>query len=706
MSYRIGIDVGGTFTDFLVVDDDGATSTYKTLSTPEDPSVGVLDGLGQMAADREIGLEQFVAQVDRVVHGTTVATNAVLTNDGAKVGLLTTEGFRDFLHMRRGAKERPFDNKMPYPKPLVERYLVRGVRERTDYRGEVTTELDAAGLSEELDYLREQGVEALAICFMHSYANAANEEAAAAVTRAALPDAYLSVSSELLPQIRLYDRISTTALNSYVGPIIRNYLDKLIERLRGIGFGGVLLIMKSNGGVTTPEHAQAVAVNTVLSGPASAPVAGAQYAGVHGYQDSLTVDMGGTSFDVAMIKDGEPALVNEGKIGPWNLAIPVVDIVTIGAGGGSIASVDNGILSVGPASAGADPGPACYGFGGDRPTVTDADLVLGYLDPDYFLGGTMQLDKERSEAVISEQIAAPLGISVHEAAAGIYDLINVNMAVGVREVTVRRGYDPRDFPLLCAGGAGPIHAGMIALELEVPVAIVPSESSIFCAAGMLMSDLKHDFVRTYKVELDGADLDRLRAAFAEMVEEGRRTLEEEHVDVDRIRRQQTADLRYLGQNNELSIPLPEEVLASGDLGALVAAFHRRHDELFGYSTPEIGLELVNLRVACVGATEKPGMVEQPYDGEDPGAAFKRERSVYMRNRGWLEVPVYDGHLLRHGNLISGAAIVEQRNTTILVLPEFDLVCDRNGSFVTYLRDHADAGPSRYVAAGATAGSGT
>jgi N-methylhydantoinase A len=521
----------------------------------------------------------------------------------------------------------------------------------------------------------------------------------------ALPDTYLSVSSELLPQIRLYDRISTTALNSYVGPIIRRYLDKLIERLQEIGFAGVLLIMKSNGGVTTPEHAQAVAVNTVLSGPASAPVAGAQYAGAHGYADSLTVDMGGTSFDVAMIKDGEPALVNEGKIGPWNLAIPVVDIVTIGAGGGSIAGVDNGILSVGPASAGADPGPACYGFGGELPTVTDADLVLGYLDPDYFLGGTMDLDRERSEAAIQARVADPLGLSVHEAAAGIYDLINVNMAVGVREVTVRRGYDPRDFPLLCAGGAGPIHAGMIALELEIPVVIVPSESSIFCAAGMLMSDLKHDFVRTYKVELDGADLGRLRGAFEEMIGEGRRTLEEEHVEGGQIRWQMTADLRYLGQNNELSIPLPQDALDGADLGALTAAFHQRHDELFGYSTPEIGLELVNLRVACVGETEKPGVAEQPYDGEDPAKAFKRDRQIYMRNRGWLKVPVYDGHNLRHGNLVTGPAIVEQRNTTILVLPEFDLVCDRNGSFVMFLRDHPGAGVSRFVAAGAAAGSG-
>ena len=519
MPYRIGVDVGGTFTDFLLFDSNGAAIVHKVLSTPDDPSRAVLAGLAQMADDAGVDLATFIAEVDLIVHGTTVTTNAVLTGKTSRTGLLTTRGFRDALQMRRGIREVQYDNKYPAAEPLVPRWLRRPISERVDTEGSVVTPLELADVDAAVTLFKESAIDAVAICFMHGYANDAHERAAAERVRQLMPDAYLSVSSEVLPQVRFYERISTTVLNAVVGPILSRYLGNLTARLADEAFAGALLIMQSNGGVTSPEVASDLAASTLLSGPAAAPVAGMAYVAPHHTQDFITIDMGGTSFDAALVKDGAPSITTDSRVNRHALGLASMEINTIGAGGGSIAWIDDGgLLRMGPDSAGASPGPVCYGRGGAAPTCSDADLVLGYLDADFFAGGTIPLDRDAAEHAIAEQIGRPLEMTAVEAANGMYHLMNVNMASAIREISVQKGYDPRDFLLLCAGGAGPLHAAAIAAELEIKNILIPKESSIFCAAGMLHSDLKHDFVRSYHTAFaaDTIDQDRFAALVGEM----------------------------------------------------------------------------------------------------------------------------------------------------------------------------------------------
>jgi len=551
---KVGIDVGGTFTDFLVTGSDGEMQVGKVLSTPEDPSIGLLAGLEELALEREQSLAEFARGISTIVHGTTVTTNVVLTCTGAKTGLLTTEGVRDALEMRRGIREEQYDNRYTNVPPLVPRYLRRPVRGRLDHAGKEVEPLRLEDVEQAAEFLSEQGVEAVAICFMNSFANPEHERLAAKIVRKRLPEAYLSVSAEVLPSIRFYPRVSTTVLNSYVGPVLSHYLDSLTQRLNEVGFSGVLLIMQSNGGVVAPEIARDRAAVTLLSGPAAGPSAGMTFAGAHGHRDYITVDMGGTSFDAALVRDGQPLTVTEGQINRFALALPMLDIVTIGAGGGSIGWLDEGgLLRVGPRSAGADPGPAGYGKGGCEPTVTDADLVLARLSPEFFAGGRMPLDLDAARGAIEEKIAGPLGLSVAEAAAGIARVVDSSMAAGVREVTIRRGYDPREFPMVVAGGAGPNHACAIASELAIPLFIVPRQSSIFCAAGMLMTDLKHDVVQSHIARLDDLPREELLAEAEKLAERGRRILREENVPEDRIRTLLEAEMRYVRQYHEVSL---------------------------------------------------------------------------------------------------------------------------------------------------------
>lgn len=690
MSYRIGIDVGGTFTDFLLAFPDGTAKIYKVLSTPDDPSEGLMAGLGEMARDLGLSLSEFLRQVDTIVHGTTVTTNAVLTYNGAKTTLLTTKGLRDALEMRRGVREEQYNNRFTNVPPLVPRYLRWPVEERLDYKGDVVVPLNLKDVEEGLDYFKKEGVEAVAICFMNSFANKEHEEMAARLVREKMPDGYLTVSSTLLPSIRFYDRVSTTVLNSYVGPVLRRYLKSLVAKLQETGFTGTLLIMQSNGGVVAPEIAAERAAATLLSGPAAGPVAGVTYTSVHGFDHCLTVDMGGTSFDAALIKNRTPLVTSEGEINRLRLALPMLDIVTIGAGGGSIGWIDEGgLLRMGPQSAGAKPGPACYDLGGELPTCTDADLVLGYLDPEFFAGGRIRLNYDKAVKAIKEHIADKLKLDVIEAAAGMYHVINVNMAAGVREVTVKRGEDPRDFPLVVAGGAGPNHACMIALELEIPVIIVPKESSIFCAAGMLMSDLKHDFVRTYPTLLSHLDRAKFTALFREMEEEGCKLLLSERIPEERIEYIYCLDMRYAKQYHEVSVEVSRDDVYAFNLENIVQQFHRKHNYLYGYSLENDGtpVELIHMRLTCIGRTEKPRFIEEEYAGPDPSPAYKRHRKVYLPTRKvFEEVPVFDGASLRFGNRIAGPAIIEQVNTTTFVTPEYSCVVDRYGSFVLFLKE--------------------
>lgn len=689
-NYRIGIDVGGTFTDFLLASDEGASEIYKVLSTPQDPSVGLMNGLTDMAEARNLSLEKFIKSVSAIVHGTTVTTNAVLTRKGAKTGLLTTKGFRDALEMRRGVREEQYNNRFPNTEPLVPRCLRLAVEERLDYRGETVTPLNEPDVFDAAGRFKKEGVEAAAVCFMNSFADGGHEKKAAAILKEQLPDVYLTVSSEFLPCIRFYDRVSTTVLNSYVGPILRNYLQSLIRKLEEIGFEGILLIMQSNGGVVAPQIAIENAAVTLLSGPAAGPVAGIEYTSIQGFEDCLTIDMGGTSFDAALIKNRNPLVTTEGQIERLRIALPMLGIVTIGAGGGSIGWVDEGgLLRMGPQSAGSDPGPACYGMGGEAPTCTDADLVLGYLDKDFFAGGKIPLDFDRAVRVIKTKIADPLGLDVIEAAAGMYRVINVNMATGVREVSIKRGHDPREFPFVVAGGAGPVHACMIARELEIPVMVIPKESSIFCAAGMLMSDLKHNFVKTYTVLLDRIDGAKFSSLFREMKQEASRLLESELISSESIRYVYSLDLRYVKQYHEVNVEITRDEIDRNDRDGIACKFHPEHNRLYGYSLEREGtpIEVINLRLLSIGRTVKPGFKEEKYNGQDASRAYKKSRKVYLpQTKKFEEVPVFDGHCLRCGNRVEGPAIIEQVNTTTFVTPEYSVICDRYGSYTVVVKN--------------------
>jgi N-methylhydantoinase A len=685
--YRIGIDVGGTFTDFLLTSEDGRSEIFKVLSTPSDPSVGLMNGLVEMAKAKETHLRDFIQSVTTIVHGTTVTTNAVLTRQGAKTGLLTTQGLRDALEMRRGIREEQYNNRYTNVEPLVPRYLRYPVEERLDYKGDELTGIKESDVQDAVQLFEKEGVEAVAICFMNSFANNSHETVAEKIIKGKMPEVYLTVSSEFLPSIRFYDRISTTVLNSYVGPILRGYLTSLIQKLKDIGFVGVLLIMQSNGGVVSPESAINSAAVTLLSGPAAGPMAGIEYTSIQGYDDCITIDMGGTSFDAALIKDKTPLVTTEGEINRLRIALPMLGINTIGAGGGSIGWVDEGgLLRMGPQSAGSNPGPACYDLGGELPTCTDADLVLGYLDKDFFAGGKIPLNYNRGVKAIKDEIADPLGMDVIEAAAGMYRVINVNMATGVREVSVKRGHDPREFPLVVAGGAGPIHACLIAQELEIPVMIIPKESSIFCAAGMLMSDLKHDFVRTYSTLIEEMDVEKFKALFHDMVKEATVLLKSEHIPESAIRHLYSLDMRYVKQYHEVNVEITEEMLKKGDLASIARSFHPEHNRLFGYSLEEekTPIELINLRLLSVGRTVKPQFKQEEYDKEDPEKALKKRKKIYLPlEEQYVDVPVYDGHKLRFGNKVEGPALIEQVNTTTFITPEYNVLCDRYGSYTMY-----------------------
>ena len=695
--YKIGIDVGGTFTDFLLTFQDGVSTIYKVLSTPEDPSDGLLNGLSEMAAAQKLPLREFIKKVTTIVHGTTVTTNAVLTRKGARTGLLTTKGLRDALEMRRGIREKQYDNRYTNVEPLVPRYLRYPVEERLDYKGDIITALNDRDVTDAVGLFKKEGVEAVAVCFMNSFADDIHESRAAEIIKQewGMSDTnpYLTVSSSFLPSIRFYDRVSTTVLNSYVGPILSRYLKSLVHKLEDIGFEGILLIMQSNGGVVSPEIAIDNAAVTLLSGPAAGPVAGIEYASAQGYRDCITIDMGGTSFDAALIKEKTPLVTTEGEIDRLRIALPMLGIVTIGAGGGSIGWVDEGgLLRMGPQSAGSNPGPACYGLGGKLPTCTDADLVLGYLDKDFFAGGKIPLSFGNAEKAIKEKIADPLDLDVEKAAAGMYRVINVNMATGVREVSVKRGHDPREFPLIVAGGAGPVHACMIGLELEIPVMIIPKESSIFCAAGMLMSDLKHNFVRTYSTRLADMDRKKFKRLFLEMEEEANALLQSERIPENAIQHIYSVDLRYVKQYHEVNVGIARKDIEEGNIERIADRFHPEHNRLYGYSLEEQGtpIELINLRLVSVGKTVKPQFSQEPFDGQDPSKAFKKKRKVYLPlEETFADVPVYDGHKMRCGNRVEGPAVIEQVNTTTFVTPEYNVVCDRYGSYTLFLKEREE-----------------
>lgn len=659
--YRIGIDVGGTFTDLVAVDDSGRVTLAKAASTPSDPSLGVMEGLGLLAAELGRDLLTLLAETERIVHGTTVATNALLERKGAKVGLLTTEGHRDILEMREGLKDDRYNLRMPPPVPLVPRALRIGVRERLRFDGSVATPLSRASLASGIRKLAQAGVDAVAVCYLHAYRDPSHELATRQVLAQRLPEVYISLSSEVLPQIKEYERVCTTVVNAYVGPKLSRYLGNLAERLKAAGYHGDVLIMQSHGGVAPLLDAARLAAGAILSGPAGG-IAGSRYCTrLLDENNLISFDMGGTSTDISVLENGEPYLTGDKSVSGLKVALPSIDIHTLGAGGGSIAYVDvGGILHVGPESAGADPGPACYGKGGTAATVTDANLVLGYLDAANFLGGRTLLDDSAAHGAVAA-IAGQLGITPVAAAEGIHRVVNTNMAEGIRIVAARRGVDPRRFALLAFGGAAGLHITEVARMLEIRRVVVPRVAAVLSAWGMLATDLRYELVRTHVGEVHKIGSVELRRLFADMEAEGRARLAHAFSGPVSVRR--SADMRYGEQIFEITVPLDGiDVESPGLMEQVVERFHRRHEELYTYSAPDQEVVLVNLRLAVVG--ELPTLPAEPTVQPGGPVAPLGSRRAYLG--GWQEIPVYDLDAARPGHEVQGPAIFESATTTVLV----------------------------------------
>lgn len=665
---RIGVDVGGTFTDVVCVAADGTTTLAKAASTPADQSEGVIAGLAALGDALGLGLPTLLARTIRIVHGTTVATNALLERKGARVALLTTEGHRDVLEMREGLKPDRYDLRMPPPAPLVPRHLRLPVRERIRPDGRVEVPLDEASLGTAIEALRAARVEAVAVCLLHAWRDPTHERRVAEAVSRALPEVYVTLSSEVLAEIKEFERFSTTAVNASVGPVVSRYLSRLQERLADAGYDGPVFVILSHGGVAPVEEAARLAAGTALSGPAGGVAAGLALAAQGLGRDLVTFDVGGTSTDVAMVLDGEAALGRGRIVGGERIALESLDIVTLGAGGGSIAGIGpGGTLRVGPDSAGAAPGPACYGTGGTQPTVTDANLLLGYLDPDRFLGGRRRLDRAAAERA-TEALASRLGLSPLATAEGIHRLVNANMADGIRLATVRRGVDPRGMTLLAFGGAAGLHATAVARDLGMTRVAVPVFAAGLSAWGMLHTDLRYEVVRSVAGVSGFPDDDALRALFRELEDEGRRRLAQWFDGDIAIRR--TADMRYGEQIFEVGVPLDEVGWDEPDLGDRVReAFHARHERLFTYALRAEEVVLVNARVAAVGRLPRSGTASaRPSSGAAPTDAAKpvAVRPVVLEGAS-LDAPVYAFGSLSPGQGVAGPALVESDTTTVLLL---------------------------------------
>ncbi len=661
--YRIGIDVGGTFTDVVCVGGDGDTLLAKAATTPDDQSRGVLDGLGVLAAMLHLPVGDMLAVTERLVHGTTVATNALLERRTARIGMITTEGHRDVIEMREGLKPERYDLRMSPPAPLVPRRLRLPLRERIRAEGAVETALDQASLDAAIATLKAEGVAGVAICLLHSWRDPSHERAAGDAVRRAMPGTYVTLSSDVLPQIKEFERFSTTVVNAAVGPIVGGYLARLETRLTEAGFTGPLFVILSHGGVAPVEEAARLAAGTALSGPAGGVAAGLALARAGLGDDLVTFDVGGTSTDVALIEGAEAALGRGRVVGGERIALESLDIVTLGAGGGSIAHVGaGGMMRVGPRSAGAVPGPACYGAGGVEPAVTDANLVLGYLDPTRFLGGARLLDLGAAQAAV-DRLAAKLGLSRMACASGIHALANIAMADGIRVATVRRGVDPRGFTLLSFGGAAGLHASAVARDLGMKRVAVPLLAAGLSAWGMLQTDLRYEVSRSLIGAAGLPDEPAIRALFAELEAKARARMAQWLPGEPAIRR--SADMRYGEQVFEVGVPLDGvDWPAQGLPAAMAEAFHARHEALFTYALRGEEVVLVTARVATVGRLPA---LPAPLLPDRAEAAPIATRHAFVEGAA-RDLPVHAFTTLAPGQPVRGPAIIESDTTTVLLLP--------------------------------------
>jgi len=676
MPYRLGIDVGGTFTDLVLFSEEsGALIVEKVPSVPSDPSEGIMDGIARILASAGAPPEA----VGYVAHGTTVATNTLLQRHGARTALITTRGFRDLLEIARQRRPSLYDLNAPKPPALVRRKLRLEVPERITADGAVRVPLDLAAVDRALDVLAAEDVEALAVCFLYSFLHPEHERLVAERARARLPGVAVSASADVLPELREYERLSTTVANAYLLPRMASYVGAFRRRVAEAGIRAAPYVNQSNGGTISVEEAARAPVRTVLSGPSAGVMGAVWLARRLGLPSLVTFDMGGTSTDVSLVRDGAPALTFERELDGIPLRVPALDIHTIGAGGGSIAWPDSGgALRVGPESAGAHPGPACYGRGGRAATVTDANLVLGRLGPGGLLGGAMALDAGAAAKSI-EALAAALGLSPVETARGIVAVVNANMAGAVRLVTVQRGVDPGGLALLAFGGAGPLHAGALALELGIRTVVVPPSPGLLCALGLLVEDLRTDAVRTCVTRLDDSALPRLDGLFGEMEGDALAWLERERVPAGRRAIERWLDLRYAGQNYELLVAVPGEVWTARRVGPVRERFLAQHEAAYGYAADDEPIQVVNARLVARGRPDPPVLPASPPASGDVAAARTARRPVFFEAAGdFVECPVYDRRRLGAGHVVAGPAVIEQFDSTAVLHPGQRAAVDEHG----------------------------
>jgi N-methylhydantoinase A len=678
-AYAVAVDVGGTFTDIVLCDlESNEQRVYKTPSTPGDPSVGFMTGFAQILSTNGVS----PAEVVHIFHGTTIATNSVLENKGAPVGLLTTEGFKFVLEIaRHGTPRMANPNTWVKPERPVRPRDCLEVNERTSFDGQVLAPLDEQAVRDAARHFEKAGVSSIAVSFLHSYANPANEQRAKEILLQELPGAAVSLSSEVLAVYREYERTITTVLNAYVTPRVSNYIDNLKNSLLSFGASAAFSIMKSNGGIIGSDVAVKQPVYTALSGPAAGVMAALQIAETTGVENCISFDMGGTSTDVSLVQNRQPGLTLNGRLGDWPVQLPMLDIATIGCGGGSIAEVSPyGSLTVGPTSAGADPGPACYGRGSNRPTVTDANLVLGRVSSS-IAGGQLTLDTEAAANAIGDAVASPLGMDVATAASGILQIANNAMVGAIRNISVERGYDPRDFALVAYGGAGPMHAIEVANLLGVTTVVVPPHPGIASAYGLLVAEFKNDYARTSLQQPPDYDLPGMAGIFDGLEREGQQWLETEGVaDSDRLL-VWSADLRYEHQGSELTIPYGGTRVDQRGLDAMIEEFHRRHYQLYGFSLDQ-PVEIVTLRVTASGHLGDVAMPTLPTAGGEPADAVVDRRQVYFEElRDFAPCPIYRRERLCPEATIAGPAILEAMDSTVVINPGWETRIDRYGNCI-------------------------
>jgi len=677
-SYALGIDVGGTFTDLVMIRlRDGKSFLHKTPSTPADPSIAMERGISEI-----LGFAQAApAQVSYFGHGTTVATNALIEGKTAATALITTAGFRDILEIRRQRQPHNYNIRIPKPVAPVPRHLRRELAERTFLMGRDNIAPARAELDAHAAELKAAGVESVAVVFVHSYQNPAHEQAVVAWLREALPDKFICASHEVLAEFREYERTSTTVLNAALGPVMSRYLEQLETRVAGLGLGAKPNIQQSNGGFASPREAGHRPICTLASGPAAGVIGAVDLSRRAGYRDLITFDVGGTSTDVCLIEDAVPLIAREREVAGYPVRFPMLDVHSVGAGGGSIAWIDDGgFLQVGPRSAGADPGPACYGRGGTEPTVTDANVLLGRLNPQALLNGRMPIRAELARAAIEAKMARPLGLSVEEAAEGILTILNETMVRAIRVITVERGYDPRNFALLAFGGAGPLLATPLARELGLGTVIVPPGPGLLCALGLLVADARRDFSRTHIVALKNGAARAIGAAAAELSAQAERWFAEENAAPPARVLDWAADLRYLGQSHELTLPLVHGPSDPDVVARLAEALGREHARLYGYAA-DAPVELVTMRLTARVAVARPPLEVQAPAGRDAAQAIRGTRPVHFPGAGFVKCPIYERAAIPVGVATAGPAVIEQMDTTTIVFPGQQFERDEAGNLI-------------------------